>query len=175
LISTRRRALHSKSRIVQQLHNYDLIRVFKKASHPRERMRLLAFIHLQEGKGPLEVAQIIKVTRNTIHRWIRNFELKGIKGLREQGGRGKKPLISDRETETFRLAVVELQEKRKGGCITGHDVLKLMEEKYGIKCSLKSAYNQLKKASLVWISSRSKHPNADPKRQLEFKKNLKKT
>jgi hypothetical protein len=39
----------------------------------------------------------------------------------------------------------------------------------------KVRYNQLKKASLVWISSRSKHPNADPKRQLEFKKNLKKT
>ena len=167
--------MHSKSRIVHQLQDYELIRIFKRVSHPRESMRFLAFIHLQEGKGPLEVAQIIKVTRNTIHRWIRNFELRGIEGLREQGGRGKKPLISENETEGFRLAVVEMQEKRKGGCITGNDVLKLMEEKYGIKCSLKSAYNQLKKASLVWISSRSKHPNADPKRQLEFKKTSKKT
>lgn len=45
-----------------------------------------------------------------------------------------------------------------------------MENKYGIKCSLKSAYNHLKRARLVWISARSKHPNANPDAQEEFKK-----
>ncbi len=157
--------------IAEQLKKYNFIKLFQEASHPREKLRFLAFAHLQEGKGPLEVANIVKVTRDTIQRWKRSFQSKGVNGLREQGGRGKKPLILESEQEAFRSAVLDLQENRKGGCIIGKDVLQLMEEKYGVKCSLKSAYNQLKKASLVWISSRSKHPNADPKKQLEFKKN----
>lgn len=160
----------SRSNIADQLAEHNFTKLFQEAKHPRERMRFLAFIHLKEGKGPSEVANIVKVTRDTIQRWKRSFQTKGIRGLREQAGRGKKPLIPESEREAFCSAVLDLQKGRKGGCIIGKDVLRLMEEKYGVKCSLKSAYNQLKKASLVWISSRSKHPNADPKRQLEFKK-----
>lgn len=162
----------AKDKFIEQLQEYNFTELFKKSSHSRERMRFLAFIHLKEAKGPAEVADIVKVSRDTIQRWKRNFQAKGINGLREQGGRGKKPLISEDEIEAFRLAVLELQKGRKGGCIIGKDVLRLMEEQYGIKCSLKSAYNQLKKASLVWISSRSKNPNADIGRQVEFKKTL---
>ncbi len=164
----------SRSRFAEQLKENNFTKLFKEAIHPREKMRFLAFIHLKEGKGPSEVAEILKVSRDTVQRWKRNFEAKGISGLREQGGRGKRPLIPESEREAFRLAVLELQKGRKGGCIIGKDVLRLMEEKYGIKCSLKSAYNQLKKASLVWISSRSRHPNADAQRQLEFKKTFNK-
>ena len=156
--------------IAKQLQEHNFTKLFQEASHPREKIRFLAFIHLKDGKGPSEVANIVKVTRDTIQKWKQIFQSKGIEGLREQGGRGKKALIPENEREAFRLAVLDLQKKRKGGCIIGKDVLYLMEEKYGIKCSLKSAYNHLRKASLVWISSRSKHPNADLKKQLEFKK-----
>ena len=159
-----------RSQFAKQLTEVDFAKLFKEAIHPREKMRFLAFIHLKEGKGPLEIANTLKVSRDTIQRWKRSFQAKGIDGLREQGGRGRKPLIPESEIEAFRLAVLELQKGRKGGCIIGKDVLRLMEDKYGVKCSLKSAYNQLKNASLVWVSSRSKHPNADPKKQLDFKK-----
>ncbi|MDJ0651883.1 MAG: winged helix-turn-helix domain-containing protein [Simkaniaceae bacterium] len=104
----------------------------------------------------------------------KNFQTQGINGLREQGGRGKKPLIPDKQQEAFRSEVLDLHKNHKGGCLTGKDVLRLMEKRYGIKCWLKSAYNQLKKVSFVWISSRSKHPNTDPEKQLEFKKTFKK-
>lgn len=98
----------------------------------------------------------------------------GINALAEKPGRGKKPLISDAESTAFRAAVFELQKGRSGGVIIGKDVLQLMENKYGIKCSLKSAYNHLKRAKLVWISARSRHPNANPEEQEEFKKNFEK-
>lgn len=159
--------------VPETIDNHDFIRLVKSTSHPRERIRFLAFSHLQDGKTPTEVAQIVRVARNTVYYWLRCFREKGIEGLREQGGRGKKPLISEKEREAFRLAVLELQAGRSGGSIIGKDVLRLMEEKYGIKCSLKSAYNHLKLASLVWISPRSRHPNSDLKKQEEFKKNSK--
>ena len=48
----------------------------------------------------------------------------------------------------------------------------LIKDKYGVKCLLKSAYNHLKRARLVWVSGRSRHPNANPEEQEEFKKNF---
>ncbi|MCP5506166.1 MAG: winged helix-turn-helix domain-containing protein [Chlamydiales bacterium] len=159
--------------IPQTIYDHDFVRLAKSASHPREKIRFLAFSHLKDGKKPSEVADIVRVARNSLYHWLRRFREKGLEGLREQGGRGKKPLIPEEEREAFRCAVLELQAGRDGGSITGKDVLRLMEEKYGIKCSLKSAYNQLKKASLVWISARSRHPKSDLKKQEEFKKNSK--
>ena len=96
----------------------------------------------------------------------------GLTGLKEKPGRGKKPLIPDSDREAFRAAVIELQMKRPGGCINGNDVLHLMQEKYGITCSVRSAYNHLKRAALVWITARSRHPKADQERQEVFKKNF---
>ena len=154
--------------------DYDFISLSKSAPHPRERMRFLAFSHLQENKTPGEVADIVRVSKNTVYRWLRAFHKYGLEGLKEKPGRGKKPLISDIERAAFRQAVLDLQNSRPGGCINGNDVLRLMKEKYGITCSVKSAYNHLKRASLVWISARSKHPKSDHEKQEEFKKNSKK-
>lgn len=160
-----------KNDLSTTLAEHDFVRLFKSACHPREKTRFLAFSYLKEGKSPREVSELVYTTRNTVYVWIRNFLASGIEGLREKPGRGKKPLIPEAETLAFRQAVLDLQSGRSGGVITGKDVLELMEKKYGVKCTLKSAYNHLKKASLVWISARSKHPQANFEVQEEFKKN----
>ena len=85
-------------------------------------------------------------------------------------GRGAKYKLPLSEEEAFRKAVLELQDKKKGGRIKGTDVLRLMEEKFSIKCSLQSVYNTLRRVDLVWISGRSKHPKADFQAQEAFKK-----
>jgi len=163
--------MYSKPSLSKSLSEYDFVKLFKSSSHPRERNRFLAFSHLKNGRSPREVADLLHTTRNTIYVWIRNFLASGIEGLKEKPGRGKKPLIPHSEIEAFRQAVLDLQSERTGGVIIGRDVLDLMREKYGIECSLKSAYNHLKRASLVWISARSRHPNVDLKAQEDFKKN----
>lgn len=70
----------------------------------------------------------------------------------------------------FRQAVLELQKGRKGGRIRGTDVLELMKTKYGIDPSLRTVYDTLKRADLVWITGRSIHPKADLEAQETFKK-----
>lgn len=158
--------------IPEELERHDFIKLYKSAKHPREKNRFLALSHFKEDKTPREIAELLRVTRNTVYTWIRNFKTHGIDGIKEKPGRGKKSFIPDSETSAFRSAVLELQEGRSGGVIIGKDVLQLMKDKYGIKCSLKSAYNHLKRARLVWISARSRHPNANPEAQEEFKKNF---
>jgi len=67
---------------------------------------------------------------------------------------------------------LELQKGRSGGRIKGQDVLDIMKIKFGVVCTKRSAYNHLKRANLVWVSARSQHPNSDPLKQEEFKKNF---
>ena len=151
---------------------HDFKRLAKRSTNPREKIRLLAFAHIQDGKSVQEAAEAVKLNRNAIYVWLRKFKKEGLQGLKEKGGRGAKPKIPMSESEAFRNAVLELQKGRNGGRIKGQDVLDMMKEKFGVTCTKRSAYNHLKKANLVWVSARSQHPNADPVKQEEFKKNF---
>ena len=135
-------------------------------------MRYLAFAHMHDGKSNSEIARMLKVNRMTLSDWIKKFNREGIDGLKEKKGRGAKRKLNILEEESFRKSVLELQENKKGGRIKGKDVLKLMEEKFDVRCTLKSVYNALHRVDLVWISGRSKHPKADPEAQFAFKKTL---
>ncbi len=143
-----------------QIHNFK--QLAKRANDPREKIRLLAFAHMQDGKSPREAAEAVKVTRNAVYVWLRKFKKDGLIGLKEKGGRGAKLKISMSESEAFRNAVLELQKGRSGGRIKGQDVLDMMKSKFGVICTKRSAYNHLKRANLVWVSARSQHPNSDP-------------
>ena len=158
--------------ISEEINNHDFERLSKRASHPRERLRYLAFAHIRDGKSNTEVSKILKVNRKTVSDWIKKFNKEGIEGLKEKGGRGANLKLQASEEEAFRKAVLELQDKKTGGRIKGTDVLKLLEEKFSVKCSLQSAYNALHRVGLVWISGRSKHPKSDLEAQESFKKNL---
>ena len=159
-----------KRSISEKINAFDFKKLSKNASHPREKIRYLAFAHIQEGKSNTEIASILKIHRMTLTEWIKKFNKEGIDGLREKKGRGAKLRLGISEQDAFRKAVLELQDGRKGGRIKGTDVLKLMEEKFSVKCTLKSVYNALHRVDLVWITGRSKHPKADPAAQTAFKK-----
>ena len=156
--------------LLDVINRHDFAKLAKAAKHPREKIRFLGFVHLKEEKAVIEVADILKVSRNAIYQWLSKFEKEGLKRLFEKRGRGRKLLIEETEREAFKKSVLELQEQRTGGVINGQDVLKMMEERFGVKCTVRSVYNHLKKAKLVWISSRSKHPKANEETQLSFKK-----
>lgn len=160
------------SLLVEEFQKYDFQKLAKLSAHPREKIRLLAFAHLKDGKTVQETARAVKTCRNALYIWLRNFREHGLNGLKEKGGRGAKPKISMSESEAFRNAILELQKGRSGGRIKGLDVLDMMKSKFGVTCTKRSAYNHLKRANLVWVSARSQHPNADPVKQEEFKKNF---
>lgn len=159
-----------KAAQLERLEKYDFDRLAKTEGNPRERRRFLAFAHLSDGKTFTETAAFVRVTLRSLMRWIKRFRTEGIQGLKDKPGRGKKPLILSENQTAFRQAVLELQENKVGGRIRGRDVLELMKTKYGIEPSLKTVYNTLKRADLVWITGRSIHPKANLEAQESFKK-----
>ena len=157
---------------LKESFDHDFSLLAKRSRHPRERMRLLALAHLKDGKSVIEAARAIKVTRNAVYTWLRAFRDKGLDGLKEKGGRGAKLKLPVSEHEAFRKAVLKLQENRPGGRIKGEDILELMQKEFGITCTTRSVYNHLKRANIVWVSARSKHPKSDPEVQESYKKNF---
>ena len=113
---------------------------------------------------------MVRVGPRAVIVWVKNFRKKGIDGLKDQYKKGPPPRLTNDKYDDFRHSVLELQDKRNGGRIRGKDILRLIKTRYNIRYSLSSVYNVLKRANLVWITGRSKHPKGDEKEQSAFKK-----
>ena len=159
----------NKTRLPTTMSAYDFGALARREANARVRMRLIGLAHLQDGETITATAKMCRVQRSTIHDWINRFKYGGIEALKNRGC-GSKPKLPKDQHQVFKESVLELQKGRSGGRIKGRDVMKLMEEKLGIKCSLDTVYRALARVDLVWISARSKHPKADPLAQETFKK-----
>ncbi len=145
---------------------------YKNESNPRTRIRLLALMHLQAGKTYTEIGQMFKVRRQTVSCWLQNFIKKGLEGLKDAPRSGANTKLLPGSELCFLQAVIELQEKREGGRVTGRDVREMLRDRFGAEYTLSGTYDLLKRLDLVWITARSKHPKSDPKVQEVFKKNF---
>ena len=159
---------------ISGMEEYDFARLARRASHPRERMRFLAFAHIQDGKSFSEAARAIKVYPRTVIVWVKKFRLHGLEGLKEQGGRGSKPLVSRDQEQKVLALIAEEQKNRRGGRIRGQDVRELLEKHCGLSLSPSSVYKLLHRLGLSWITGRSQHPKANREQQNAFKKTSRK-
>jgi transposase len=159
-----------KATQIEGIERYDFDKLANTEGNARERRRFVAFAHIREGKTFTETAIAIRVKLRTLMNWVQRFKTEGLEGLKDKPGRGAKPFLPAEHRNAFRQAVLELQERRKGGRIRGSDVLELMKTKYGVEPSLRTVYDTLKRADLVWITGRSIHPKADLEAQEAFKK-----
>ncbi|MEK7339448.1 MAG: winged helix-turn-helix domain-containing protein [Candidatus Rhabdochlamydia sp.] len=152
------------------IQKYDFKKLAKTTKNPRERLRFLAFAHIQEGKTYADVAAFMKVAYKTVWDWTKKFTNEGLEGLRDRPGRGSKPNLPKDKQEAFREAVLQLGANRKGGRIRGKDIVELLDKQFHVKSSLRSVYDTLQRVGLVWITGRSQHPKANLEAQEAFKK-----
>jgi len=162
-----------KSQYLKELQKYNFKDLLKSEKCSKIKMYLLALEQVQKGKSICEIAKIFNVHFNSVRAWIERFIKEGIIGLKRKHGQGRKRKLT--EDEAFKNSVLEMQKDKSGGVIRGIDILKMMKEKFGVDCCLSSTYVYLKRARLVWITGRSKHPNIDLKSQSSFKKTSKKS
>lgn len=51
---------------LEEFQAYDFKQLAKRSGHPREKIRLLTFAHLKDGKSVQEAADAVKVSRNAV-------------------------------------------------------------------------------------------------------------
>ena len=88
------------------------------------RKRCHCLILSSEGYQVKDLAEVLGVSANTIYGWLNRWEKKGVVGLRDRAGRGRKPILSvadfaqvklrvQENAQQLRLARVQLKEELK--------------------------------------------------------------
>src|SRR5574338_1243540 len=90
------------------------------------RIKLLALLHVQEGKGCGEAAKIVKVSQGAVQRWGRRFAKNGLDGLKRQPGQGLRKKVKKENLLPIKEGILSLQSKFDGGRIRGQKIKKYL-------------------------------------------------
>lgn len=123
--------------IVRHISNEELNKLYKIENDLRIKERLLAVIHLYEGKNVYEIANILKRCERTIKEWSSRWNKKGYEGLTPQNRGGRKPKISSDEWDKI---IEEIKDKG----MTIKDVVNYVKETRNVDYSYKLAWNVLR-------------------------------
>ena len=143
-----------KSQYIEQLQKHDFKKLSKAEKNQRIKLCLLAMDQVKKGKSICEVAKTFNVHFNSVRSWVKKFVNGGPKNLHRQAGQGRKRLL--KKNEAFQKAVVKLKKNHPNKNIKGIDVMRMMEEKFDIKCCLSSVYVYLKRANIELVKANPK-------------------
>jgi len=157
-------------KLPENFSDYDFKSRAKKEPNPSNRIRLIAMANIQEGKTFATIANTLKVHWKSVQGWLARFRKNGMDGLYNQPKSGA-PKKLDPAIEQWIVDFINaLNAETSGGHITGKQLHALVEEQFGVTCSLKTIYNTLHRLNFSWISARSVHPKSDLEAQAQYKK-----
>jgi len=146
----------------------------RKEKNPRVRIKFLGLAHVKDGMSYRKTATMMKVTWITVQNWVNKFVEEGVEGLQGKDVIRRQPLFPRKREDELRKFIIKKQSEMRGGRLIGTDIQKIVREQFGVEYALSSIYELLARIGMVCISSRSKHPKSDDKKQEAFKKDFKK-
>jgi transposase len=79
----------------------ELMGVARRGQPAYLRPKALALLHLADGRSVIEVADMFRVSRQSIYDWRKRYQQSGLAGLRVAPGRGRKAQADTRELEDY--------------------------------------------------------------------------
>ena len=118
---------------------------FMNRVHPRvwTRVRANAILLSHEGQSLQTIASIHGVSRQTVSIWLKNWESKGLCGLIDKSGRGRRKKLSMEKVPEVLTLVNESPRSLK-------HVLERIEKELGVTISKSTLKRLCKKADLSW-------------------------
>lgn len=151
----------------------DFLKMAKKETSKRIHERLLGFHHLIRLKSRKEAAAMVGRHPEWLRMWILRYDNGGYQELIDKPKSGQPKLLTNDQEKQLIIDVLELQDNRNGGRITGREINEHIKSKFGVQYSGNAIYDLLERIGLSWVSSRSKHPKSDENRQKSFKQTFK--
>lgn len=128
----------SRPSLVKHLSKDDLEKTYKSEKNSRVRERLLAIRLLYKGKKVPDAAATVRRGRSTLELWIRNWNQKGIDGLKTHFTGGPKPKVPKTEWDKI---VAEIENKG----MTINDVAVYVNNTRGVNYTYKAVWRVLRK------------------------------
>jgi len=117
----------------------DELRVmYRKEKNSRVKERLLAVLHLYEGKMVKEVSKMVERSERTVERWLAEWNEKGYDGLTPRFTGGPKPKLPDSEWN-------KIIEEIEGRGMTLKDVAVYVKDTRGVSYGYKGVWEALRR------------------------------
>jgi len=154
---------------IKKYSHVDFQKLARTSSCPRVRERLLGIYNLMLGKNRIEAAAAVGRNPEWLRNWVLRYDKGGYDNLFDRPRPGQAKYLSNEQEKELVEDILKMQDDKNGGRITGNDVRAHIQKKYDITYKGTAIYDLLERLGLSWVSSRSKHPNADFGKQNRFK------
>lgn len=141
-------------------------------------MRLMALIQIKKGLSSRQLEELYYKSHSRFCVWVKNFNEKGIEGLRNKARSGRKPLLSEEQKDELSIVLRNNIPEDFGfnsATWNGPILIALIKNRYGVEYKKAQIYNILKTLGFTFQKARGRYPEANPEKQKEFKAALKKT
>lgn len=149
----------------------ELKKIFRKEKDPRRAVRIRAVYLALMGQTAPKIAQVLGYTRRVVQNWIYSYNRRGLEGLDDNKGRGRKPRLNDDQIQWLRQRIEEGPRAEDGVCVFyAADIQNIIKKQFGIEYHVRSVRKLLKKLGYSYVSSRPEHPKSNPEHRETFKK-----
>jgi transposase len=149
----------------------ELKKIFRKEKDPRRAVRIRAVYLALMGQTAPKIAQVLGYTRRVVQNWIYSYNRRGLEGLNDNKGRGRKPRLNDAQIQWLRQRMEEGPRPEDGVCVFyAADIQNMIRKQFGIEYHVRSIRKLLKKLGYSYVSSRPEHPKGNPEQRETFKK-----
>ncbi len=154
----------------------ELVELYKKESRTKLKERYQALYLMIELRNCTKVAELIKKSRRTVQTWVKTFAEGGLEGLIPNSPPGRPSRLSLDQKEELKLDI--LRHPRELGYEfsnwEGKSVAEHIHVKFGVFLTVRAAQKLLHALGFSLQRPKYKFPKADPEKQEEFLKSLKK-
>ena len=146
-----------------------LDRLIRKTTNAKQRDRYRVVQLAIDGWETADIQNALARSRGFVQRWCYTYRDHGLDAVQpiKQSGRPTK-LPADRH-EDFRQRVIDGPREEDGVCaLLGNDIIRILEQEFGVSYSLSGVYDLLARLDLVVLAPRPKHRKSDPKAMQEW-------
>lgn len=127
-----------RARIVKHLPREELDGRYRAERNGRVKERLLAILHLYDGKKVLDAAKSVKRCEKSVRNWLKRWNERGCEGLKPGFKGGPKPRMPEGEWDRI---IKEIEDKG----MTLKDVTVYLKDTRGVEYSYKTVWKVLRK------------------------------
>ncbi|MEX0775229.1 MAG: winged helix-turn-helix domain-containing protein [Phycisphaeraceae bacterium] len=140
-----------------------LPRRIRAASDAKQRDRLRTVQLAIAGEQTRTIMQRLGRSRGFVQRWCCAYRDHGLDAAMAQSPPGRPPQLPPHQHEAFRQRVLAGPTEAEGVCaLRGEDMVRILQEEFGVKYSLSGVYELLRRLNLWVLVPRRQHRHADP-------------
>lgn len=120
-------------------HEYDFLEMISGEKDEKNKLKMIAMHHIQEGNTYASAAKLVNKTECTVFRWMKDFKQSGIASLTSPSNKNKK---FSEHVEQWLKTTLE-QAKKDKQTLTLGQIQKMLAAEHGISCALSTIYKAI--------------------------------